>query len=125
MGFGNILCINIHTIPNAFAYWLLQNYDPNTHKIFYGTYEITISSSSINEIFGIPNGGKFVVTKFRPNSKNKVVKEWRSQFGKPIPSKITMKTFSNHLQTRKDSGRIFQLNFLVMFFYSNGLDDVE
>ncbi|KAM0046588.1 putative flavonoid 3',5'-hydroxylase [Helianthus debilis subsp. tardiflorus] len=38
MGFGDILFINIHTIPTGFAYWLVQNYDPNTQKIFDGTH---------------------------------------------------------------------------------------
>ncbi|MFS7889854.1 hypothetical protein Hanom_Chr00s000005g01611911 [Helianthus anomalus] len=74
MGFGNILYINIHTISTGFAYWLLQNYDPNTQKIFDGTHEIKVSSSLIIDIFGIPNGGKFVVTKFRPNSKKRSCK---------------------------------------------------
>ncbi|MFS8025641.1 hypothetical protein Hanom_Chr16g01477501 [Helianthus anomalus] len=120
MGFGDILFINIHTIPTGFAYWLLQNYEPNTHKIFDGTHEITVSSSLINDIFGIPNGGKFVVTKFRPNSKNEVVNEWRSQFGEPIPAKITMKKFSDHLKKKKRLWKYLPIEFFGDVFFSNG-----
>ncbi|KAL8266239.1 hypothetical protein R6Q59_003583 [Mikania micrantha] len=26
MGFGEVLCLKLHTIPTAFGYWLLKNY---------------------------------------------------------------------------------------------------
>ncbi|KAL8201864.1 hypothetical protein R6Q57_011011 [Mikania cordata] len=116
MGFGEVLCLKLHTIPTAFGYWLLKNYNPQTDIQNIGSSQFNITPDLIHLVFGIPNGKITVHEKFRPNSNDEVVSEWRSQFGTDIPKKISMKDFAQHLTTRNDSGRMFKLNFLVMFF---------
>ncbi|KAD2393171.1 hypothetical protein E3N88_40148 [Mikania micrantha] len=116
MGFGEVLCLKLHTIPTAFGYWLLKNYNPQTDIQNIGSSQFKITPDLIHLVFGIPNGKITVHEKFRPNSNDAVVSEWRSQFGTDIPKKISMKDFAQHLTTRNDSGRMFKLNFLVMFF---------
>ncbi|KAL8215303.1 hypothetical protein R6Q57_004752 [Mikania cordata] len=100
MGFGEVLCLKLHTIPTAFGYWLLKNYNPETDVQNVGSSQFKITLDLIHLVFGIPN----------------VVSEWRSQFGTDIPKKISMKDFAQHLTNRNDSGRMFKLNFRVMFF---------
>ncbi|KAL8217085.1 hypothetical protein R6Q57_023922 [Mikania cordata] len=116
MGFGEVLCLKLHTIPTAFGYWLLKNYNPQTDIQNIGSSQFKITPDLIHLVFGIPNGKITVHEKFRPNSNDAVVSEWRSQFGTDIPKKISMKDFAQQLTTRNDSGRMFKLNFLVMFF---------
>ncbi|KAL8191774.1 hypothetical protein R6Q57_028505 [Mikania cordata] len=116
MGFGEVLCLKLHTIQTAFGYWLLKNYNPQTDIQNIGSSQFKITPDLIHLVFGIPNGKITVHEKFRPNSNDAVVSEWRSQFGTDIPKKISMKDFAQHLTTRNDSGRMFKLNFLVMFF---------
>ncbi|KAL8210020.1 hypothetical protein R6Q57_006752 [Mikania cordata] len=120
MGFGEVLCLKLHTIPTAFGYWLLKNYNPQTDIQNIGSSQFKITPDLIHLVFGIPNGKITVHEKFRPNSNDAVVSEWRSQFGTDIPKKISMKDFAQHLTTRNDSGRMFKLNFLVMFFSKMG-----
>ncbi|KAL8230338.1 hypothetical protein R6Q57_000116 [Mikania cordata] len=116
MGFGEVLCLKLHTIPTAFGYWLLKNYNPQTDIQNIGSSQFKITPDLIHLVFGIPRGKITVHEKFRLNSNDAVVSEWRSQFGTDIPKKISMKDFAQHLTTRNDSGRMFKLNFLVMFF---------
>ncbi|KAL8245877.1 hypothetical protein R6Q59_007093 [Mikania micrantha] len=88
MGFQEIMCLQLHAIPSAFAYWLLRNYNPETDSINDGEREIQLSSNLIQEVFKFPNGGTKVTIKTRPNANDPVVKEWKSQFEDDLPKKI-------------------------------------
>ncbi|KAL8201465.1 hypothetical protein R6Q57_012804, partial [Mikania cordata] len=116
MDFCEVLCLKLHTIPTAFGYWLLKNYNPETNVQNIGYSQFKITPDLIHLVFGIPNGKIMVHEKFRPNFNDAVVSEWRSQFGTDISKKISTKDFAQHLTTRNDYGRMFKLNFLVMFF---------
>ncbi|KAL8223477.1 hypothetical protein R6Q57_018952 [Mikania cordata] len=116
MGFQEILCLQLNSIPCAFAYWLLRNYNPQTDSINDGEREIHLSSSLIQEVFNFPNGGTKVTVKTRPNTNDPVVKEWRSQFGEDLPKKIFVKDLVAYIKDKKDAGRMFKLNILVVFF---------
>jgi hypothetical protein len=116
MGFGKTLGLMLHSIPTSFGYWVLQNYNPETDIVNDGEQQFKITASLINEVFGIPKGGVTVKASIRPNANDPVVEEWRSQFGEKVPKKIFIKDFTLHLTKRKDSGRMFKLNFLVIFF---------
>ncbi|KAL8189408.1 hypothetical protein R6Q57_028974 [Mikania cordata] len=79
MGFGEVLCLKLHTIPTAFGYWLLKNYNPQTDIQNIGSSQFKITPDLIYLVFGIPNGKITVHEKFRPNSNDAVVSEWRTQ----------------------------------------------
>ncbi|KAK9053285.1 hypothetical protein SSX86_029918 [Deinandra increscens subsp. villosa] len=115
MGFGNLLNLSIHSIPTAFGYFLLKNYDSETDILNDGENKIKISSELIKEVFQIPNGGKEVEQVERAHPSNHVVREFRSQFGKNS-GRLFCKKFSDNFKRLKDSGRMFKLNFLVMVF---------
>ncbi|KAL8225662.1 hypothetical protein R6Q57_018219 [Mikania cordata] len=79
MGFGEVLCLKLHTIPTAFGYWLLKNYNPQTDIQNIGSSQFKITPDLIHLVFGITNGKITVHEKFRPNSNDAVVSEWRTQ----------------------------------------------
>ncbi|KAL8260785.1 hypothetical protein R6Q59_024834 [Mikania micrantha] len=113
IGFQEILCLKLNTIPSAFVDWLLQN---TIQKLIQLMMETVISL--ILEVFKFPNGGTKVTVKTRPNAKEPVVNEWRSQFGDDIPMKIFVKDLIVYLKDKKDARRMFMLNFLVVFSHS-------
>ncbi|KAD3641551.1 hypothetical protein E3N88_30775 [Mikania micrantha] len=76
MGFEEILYLQLHAIPSAFAYWLLRNYNPETDTINDGEREIQLSSSLIEEVFKFPNGGTKVLYIYQ-KEKNKA--KWCKQ----------------------------------------------
>ncbi|KAK9071264.1 hypothetical protein SSX86_009832 [Deinandra increscens subsp. villosa] len=119
MGFKSILNLSIHSIPTSLGFYILRNYDPSTNEIYDGEDRILISSELIQEVFRIPNGGKPVLHCEKPQITNPVVAEFRSQFHLEELSNIfSIKRFSNHMiQDDKESGRIFKINFLVLYVY--------
>lgn len=116
MNFGDTLFINLHTIPTRFGFYLLKNYDTTNDIVNDGKMQFKVTPELIHEVFGIPLGKMKVKTKLKPNVNDMVVKEWRSQFGKKIGTKLMLKQFKDYLVQRQDSGRIFRMNYLVMFF---------
>ncbi|KAI3732472.1 hypothetical protein L1987_63677 [Smallanthus sonchifolius] len=96
---------------------LLQNYDPSTYILNDGANEYNLTTSLINEIFGIPNGETQVTQMSKPKTYDPVVKEWRSQFDDEIQKnqkKISVSDLVEYLKKTDDSGRMFKLNFIVV-----------
>ncbi|KAI3733103.1 hypothetical protein L1987_64321 [Smallanthus sonchifolius] len=101
-GFGKTLLLKLHIIPTSLGYWLLQNYDPSTGILNDGANEYKLTTSLINEIFGIPNGE---------------TQEWRGQFDDEMQKKqkkIYVSDLVGYLKKTYDSGRMFKLNFMVV-----------
>ncbi|KAL8260725.1 hypothetical protein R6Q59_028678 [Mikania micrantha] len=92
------------------------NYNPEADSINDGDSEIHLSSSLIHEVLKFPNGETKATVKTRPNANDPVVNEWRSQYGDDLPKKIFAKDLIAYLKDKNDVGRIFKLNFLVVFF---------
>ncbi|KAI3774997.1 hypothetical protein L1987_49565 [Smallanthus sonchifolius] len=117
IGFGKTLLLKLHTIPTSLGYWLLQNYDPSTDILNDGANEYKLTTSLINEIFGIPNGETQVTQMSKPKTYDPVVREWRSQFDDEMQKKqkkISVSDLVDYLKKTDDSGRIFKLNFMVV-----------
>ncbi|KAI3755088.1 hypothetical protein L1987_54881 [Smallanthus sonchifolius] len=117
IGFGKTLLLKLHTIPTSLGYWLLQNYDPSTDILNDGANEYKLTTSLINEIFGIPNGETQVTQMSKPKTYDPVVKEWKSQFDDEMQKKQKKISNSNlvyYLKKTDDSGRMFKLNFMVV-----------
>ncbi|KAI3776504.1 hypothetical protein L1987_46289 [Smallanthus sonchifolius] len=117
IGFGKTLLLKLHMIPTSLGYWLLQNYDPSTDILNDGANEYKLTTSLINEIFGIPNGETQVTQMSKQKTYDPVVKEWRSQFDDEMQKKqkkIYVSDLVDYLKKTDDSGRMFKLNFMVV-----------
>ncbi|KAI3802015.1 hypothetical protein L1987_30137 [Smallanthus sonchifolius] len=115
--FGKPLLLKLHTIPTSLGYWLLQNYDPTTNILNDGTNEYKLTTSLIDEIFGIPNGETQVTQMSKPKTYDPVVKEWGSQFDDEMQKnqkKISISDLVEYLKKTDDSRRMFKLNFMVV-----------
>jgi len=80
MGFGRVLYLQLENVPTALAFWLVENYDHQTATLNMGNIIISVTTTLINEVLGIPIGKTPVVDR-RTHVKCEAVNEWREQFG--------------------------------------------
>lgn len=122
IGFESILNIKLDIIPSKIAFFVVDKYNFQQNRLItkYGTLEIT--PRSVNEILGVPIGGKDILTLPEYPEEHPIVDQWKKQYGTNIcPSEIAAKITSSN-----DSGLIFILNFIILFVnticmcYSNG-----
>ncbi|KAK9049765.1 hypothetical protein SSX86_031267 [Deinandra increscens subsp. villosa] len=113
MGFGAFLELKITQIPTALSYWLLNNYDVNTQSLVTQNGVVKIDEKLINSVLGVPIGTEEITSIEKTTERDPVAKEWQSQFGEG-KTKITMSDTNLMMRNRKDAGRLFQLNFLVV-----------
>ncbi|PWA55126.1 hypothetical protein CTI12_AA269980 [Artemisia annua] len=85
MGFEHVLSLKIEKIPKKLGYWLLTNYDPE--------------NSSLNI-----NGRSLLITR-----------EWKRQFVIKQNGRLKVSDVIPKMLEDKEGGRMFQLNFLVLF----------
>jgi len=111
MGFGSVLNYNINCMPTRLGYWLLSNYNPTSNVLNLGYTEVTITTSLVRDILGIPMGDIQLKELNKPTEKDQVVAEFRQQFQK-IPTAGDVVDF---IHSSTDTSRLFTLNFLVVF----------
>ncbi|GJQ94800.1 ulp1 protease family, C-terminal catalytic domain-containing protein [Tanacetum coccineum] len=114
MGFGSFIGYKINRVPTALARWLLLNYDPRTSVLEAGDVKIKITSQTVHDIFGLPMGGKEIVELNQAKKTDEVIEEWRVHF-KGLATIKPSDVAKRILEREDDAGRIFKLNFLVLF----------
>ncbi|KAL4562952.1 hypothetical protein LXL04_026983 [Taraxacum kok-saghyz] len=56
IGFGSVLKLKIDTFSKSLAFWVVDNYNPDTNSICFYNKSITVTNERVNEIYGIPMG---------------------------------------------------------------------
>lgn len=114
MGFAALLKFDISELPTQLGYWLVENFDPETCMLKAGNRSIQITKEKVHEVFGIPMG-KIPIEAVKAAMKDDVITQyWRSQF-ENLGERIAVKVVVNKIIQQKDCGRMFKLNFLVLF----------
>ncbi|KAD6794376.1 hypothetical protein E3N88_05272 [Mikania micrantha] len=114
IGFSSIKDFKIKAIPSCLAYWLLYNYDPASNMMNLGSERIKITPGLVCQTLGIPMGKIQLEEKKTPSLSDPVVAEFRQQF-QGINGIPTVKTITDLVKSSGDSGRMFKINFLVVF----------
>jgi len=123
IGFGPVLNLKLENVPTSLAFWLVENYNHHTNTLNISDRLIHITPEVVHEIMGIPMGQIEIENK-RPNVKDPVIAEWRSQYkDTPWIRRPYVIEFFRKLSKKKGSGRNFMLNFLVGFFTVLGETD--
>ncbi|KAK1407988.1 hypothetical protein QVD17_39617 [Tagetes erecta] len=112
-GFGSILDLKVHSVPNALGYWIIKNYDSKTKTLNVGTHIIKITAKLVHEILGIPMETQKVVELVRATDTNPIVLEWRRQY--IGARRLYVKEVTKLMEAKKDDGWKFMLNFLVVY----------
>ncbi|XP_022031801.2 uncharacterized protein LOC110932856 [Helianthus annuus] len=116
IGFESILSFKLHSVPRKFRYWLVKNFDAENDQINTGDEKIKITAELIQKVFQIPNGKTEIEEKLRPKETDLIIKFWRGQFSKDILKRMYAANLIKYLKSRNELGRLFKLNFLVIFF---------
>ncbi|KAL4559037.1 hypothetical protein LXL04_031169 [Taraxacum kok-saghyz] len=56
IGFGSVLKLKIDTFSKSLAFWVVDNYNPDTNSICFYNKTIKVTKERVNEIYGIPMG---------------------------------------------------------------------
>ena len=115
MGFKQFLGFKAGRVPSLLARWILLNYNPITSVLHAGDVNINITSKTVNDIFGIPIGGEKIEELSQAKKTDGVIDEWRAQFFGSNESITSSSVAKKILENKDDAGRIFKLNFLVLF----------
>ena len=116
IGFEGILKFKLHSVPRKFGYWLVKNFDAENDEINTGDEKIKITAEFIQKVLQIPNGKTEIEEKLRPKDTDLIIKFWRGQFSKDILKRMYAHNLISYLKSRNELGRLFKLNFLVIFF---------
>ncbi|KAI3760021.1 hypothetical protein L1987_50409 [Smallanthus sonchifolius] len=113
MGFESVLSWNIKSLPTVLAYWLLNNYDEDRAELNMGENRLKITPSIVHEVLGIPMGPIKVLDKNKPRKGvDKTIDAFKVQFDSTRVGAIELK---NKMANTQEAGRLFKINFLVLF----------
>ncbi|KAM0063470.1 hypothetical protein Hdeb2414_s0003g00091241 [Helianthus debilis subsp. tardiflorus] len=117
IGFASIKSFNIKSLPSRLGYWLLSNYNPSDNILNLGSHTIKITRELVHQTLGIPMGKVHLTEKKKPSRKDPVVAEFRRQFDSSLPFKKIpiVRDVLDKVKSSKNSGRLFKLNFLLLF----------
>ncbi|GKA42690.1 retrovirus-related pol polyprotein from transposon TNT 1-94 [Tanacetum coccineum] len=118
MGFGSFLNDNfqINTTPTKLGLWVVENFDPDKCIIRMNDgRSILITSKMINEMIGIPMGTMVVTEVPTATTEFPLIVDWRQTYKYP-DERFTIKSVVERLMFEHENGRVFKLNFLVIFF---------
>ncbi|KAJ0476983.1 putative papain-like cysteine peptidase superfamily [Helianthus annuus] len=119
IGFGSIFHYKVTGVPTALGNWLVTNYDPDNDILHVdGGRTINISSELVRSVFGLPMGPTDLAEKKKASKrKDVVVQAFREQFNHMDITRLSPVQLMNYiLDFQSDNGRLFVLNFLVLYF---------
>ncbi|PWA77711.1 hypothetical protein CTI12_AA224150 [Artemisia annua] len=118
MGFGAVLRFSIKDVPTRLGYWLLDNFDEDRCVLNVDGKEISITRETVRDVLGIPMGDVPVEAVNEADFRHPLVVEWKKQFESTTRYKHI--PVEKQIYTQQAGGWMFKLNFLVLYFTSNG-----
>ncbi|GKE34300.1 hypothetical protein Tco_1453622, partial [Tanacetum coccineum] len=113
MGFGSMIGMAIHEIPGVLGLYVMKNLDTEKNELLLSDSSILVNSQSVHDILGIPISGRSIESLEPRSHDDPFIREWKSQFGNK--SKIRPNDISDVIISTNDSGRLFMMNFLMLF----------
>ncbi|KAK9073419.1 hypothetical protein SSX86_007743 [Deinandra increscens subsp. villosa] len=116
IGFGSVLSFSLNMVPTGLGFWLVKNYDAKNNTLNIGTEKISVTPLEVSEILGVPMGKELVSEKERPrDTTDEVLAEFKGQFTEAIAKRIKLGDVLGIIESQKEGGWVFILNFLVVF----------
>ncbi|KAL4573574.1 hypothetical protein LXL04_020384 [Taraxacum kok-saghyz] len=97
IGFGSVLKLKIDSFSKSLAFWVIDNYNPDTNSICFYNKTITVTKERVNQIYGIPIG-------------EEEMNQFPTSLKRPRLTHILQK-----LEKSKKADDLFVVNFLVLF----------
>nr|GFA82128.1 ulp1 protease family, C-terminal catalytic domain-containing protein [Tanacetum cinerariifolium] len=119
MGFASMIGMGIYELPGKLGYYVIDNFDSETNVLSLNDSSILVTLESVNDILGIPMGGCSIESLEPRTANDHFIKEWLSQFGEK--TEIRPNDISEVIVSTKDAGKLFKMNFLMLFANTMGL----
>ena len=114
IGFGSILKLKIENFSKSLAFWVVDNYNPDTNSICFYNKTIKVTKERVNEIYGIPMGDEEMKVPKNKKQKNKMLALWKSQFS-PL---LKRPRLTHILQNSRKQKKSMTCLCLISWFYS-------
>ncbi|KAL4591856.1 hypothetical protein LXL04_004830 [Taraxacum kok-saghyz] len=114
IGFGSVLKLKIESFSKTLAFWVVDNYNPDTNSICFYNKTINVTKERVHEIYGIPMGTEEMMVPKNNKHKNKMLALWKSQFSSSL-KRPRLTHIIQKLKGKEIADELFVLNFLVLF----------
>nr|GFB68618.1 ulp1 protease family, C-terminal catalytic domain-containing protein [Tanacetum cinerariifolium] len=119
MGFGSMIEMGIHELSGKLGFYVIDNLDTETNVLSLTDNSIVVTSQSVHDILGIPMGGCSLESLKPRSPDDPFIKEWLSQFGDK--NEVRPNDITDVIVSTKDAGKLFKMNFLMLFANTMGL----
>nr|GFB70925.1 ulp1 protease family, C-terminal catalytic domain-containing protein [Tanacetum cinerariifolium] len=119
MGFGSMIGMAIHELSRKLGFYVIDNLDTETNVLSLTDSSILVTLESMNDILGISIGGSSIESLEPRKTDDPFIKEWFSQFGEK--NEIRPNDMTDVIISTKDAGKLFKMNFLMLFTNTMGL----
>lgn len=113
IGFGSLLKMKILDVPSRISLCMLNNSDSTRMVIKVEKGEIMVTRESVNEMWGIPLGGKRIEENSYRDRSDKWYNDWAKQFDDVLNLRMTQLRHSIVSTSLVDMN--FKMNFIVLF----------
>ena len=111
IGLGGLLEFKLDGIPNKLAFYVVDNFNPETMKIKIANDAIEVTKDLIGELLGIRNEGRDIMGDEIEKDKE-MLDSWNEQFDK---KEILTGDVKAVIRKSKVADFNFKLNFIVLF----------
>lgn len=114
IGFGCMEKFDISDIPTTLGLKVVESFDHVSCSMNIDGEQMEITRHTIHDVLGVPMGDRKINALKAAKMRDAVTSEWRQQF--PVNKKrIYPNNVSDNMVYQKQGGKMFQLNFLVLF----------
>ncbi|GJV17272.1 hypothetical protein Tco_1362595 [Tanacetum coccineum] len=106
-------------IKGVLGLYVTKNLDTEKNELLLSDTSILVNSQSVHDTLGIPISGRSIESLEPRSHDDPFIREWKSQFGDK--SKIRPNDISDVIISTNDSGRLFMMNFLMLFTNTIGM----
>ncbi|GJW01804.1 hypothetical protein Tco_1557055, partial [Tanacetum coccineum] len=115
IGFSAFHSVNIDTLPNRLARFVVRAFDNKTYNFYLKTGVVHVTAEKVHEILGLPIGGISLYDLPERREDDEVVQLWLSQFAPNKKKQIFATDIAKKLVRSTRVDFMFKVNILMLF----------
>ncbi|GKD01187.1 hypothetical protein Tco_1171461 [Tanacetum coccineum] len=115
IGFSAFHLVNIDTLPNRLARFIVRAFDNKTYNFYLKTGVVHVTPEKVHEILGLPIGGISLYDLPERREDDEFVQLWLSQFASKKKKQIFSTDIDEKLVRSTRVDFMFKVNFLMLF----------
>ncbi|GKD80271.1 hypothetical protein Tco_1342892, partial [Tanacetum coccineum] len=115
LGFFALHSVNIDTLPNRLARFIVRAFDNKTYNFYLKTGVVHVTAEKVHEILGLPIGGISLYDLPERREDDEVVQLWLSQFAPNKKKQIFATDIAKKLVRSTRVDFMFKVNILMLF----------